>query len=86
MKKIFSVILSLSFILSPLTYSTKAHAQGGGYEKMILGMASGVIGGSILLKCKLGGTQPSVLAYLAGGLTYVAAEILTGKGQGKNQA
>lgn len=82
MKKLFAIILSLGLIIAPMPV---AHAGGGGYAKQILGMSNGIMGASIMFKCKLASTQMSILAYLAGGLTYVAGEILGGKTQGKKQ-
>ncbi|MFP5386286.1 MAG: hypothetical protein ACLGHN_09430 [Bacteriovoracia bacterium] len=86
MKKLFAVILSLGLIMSPVPVVSNAHAgEGGGYAKQILGMANGIMGGSILMKCKMGSSQMSILVYMAGGLVYVAGEILGGKTQGKKQ-
>lgn len=59
-----------------------ANGSGGGYAKIVLGMANGIVGGAILLKCKMGASQPSITAYFAGSLVYIAAEILGGKTKG----
>lgn len=85
MKKLFAIILSLGLILAPIPTVNTAHAGGaGGYAKMILGMANGIIGSTILTKCKLGGTQLSILIYMAGGLVYTFAEIAGGKAKSKS--
>lgn len=79
MKKLFAVILSLSLIIAPVP---AVHAAGDGYAKQILGISNGVMGATILTKCKMGTMQLSVLAYMAGGLVFVASEIAGGKAQG----
>lgn len=80
MKKLFAVILSLGLIMSPVPVVNTAHASGGGgYLKVVLGMANGIVGSAILLKCKMGASQPSITIYFAGSLVYVAAEVLGGK-------
>ncbi len=57
-------------------------AGAGDYAKIVLGMANGIVGSAILLKCKLGTSQPSITVYFAGSLVYMAAEILGGKTKG----
>lgn len=85
MKKLFAVILSLGLIIAPVPVINTAHAGGaGGYAKMVLGMANGIVGSAILVKCKMGASQPSITAYFAGSLVYIAAEILGGKGKRKS--
>lgn len=84
MKKLFAVILSLGLILAPVPVVNTAHAgSAGGYAKMLLGMANGIIGSTVLTKCKLGTTQLSILIYMAGGLVYTFAEIAGGKAKSK---
>lgn len=86
MKKLFAVILSLGLIMSPVPVVSTAHASGGGgIAKQILGMANGIVGSSILVKCSMGGMQPSLIAYMAGSLVYVFAEIKGGMDQKKHQ-
>lgn len=85
MKKLFAVILSLGLILAPIPTVNTAHAGGaGGYAKMILGMANGIMGSTILTKCKMGSTQMSVMLYLAGGIVYTIAEIAGGRAKSKS--
>ena len=85
MKKLFAVILSLSLIISPIPMISDAHAKMEvSYSKIALGMANGIIGSTIMLKCKLTFSQPSLMIYLAGSLVYVAAEIMGGKSKAKD--
>lgn len=84
MKKLFAVILSLGLIIAPIPVVSTAHASGGGFAKQILGMANGIVGSTILMKCKLGGMQPSLMVYMAGSLTYVFGEISGGMAQKKH--
>lgn len=84
MKKLFAVILSLGLIIAPVPVINTAHASGGGgIAKQILGMVNGIVGSTILMKCKLGGMQPSLMAYMAGSLTYMFGEISGGMAQKK---
>jgi hypothetical protein len=76
MKKLFTVIISLMLVIAPVP------ASAAGPTQMILGMANGIVGSAILLKCKLGTTQPSITVYFAGSLVYMAAEVLGGKTKG----
>lgn len=84
MKKIFAFILSLGLIISPIPAVNTAHAASGGYLKVILGMANGIVGSTILTKCAMGSAQPSILVYFAGSLVFVAAEIAGGKEKDKD--
>ncbi len=59
-----------------------AAGRAAGYAKIVLGMANGIVGGAILLKCRLGASQPSIYAYFLGSVTYIAAEILGGETKG----
>jgi hypothetical protein len=80
MRKLFAVILSLGLIMAPVPSINTAHASsGGGYLKVILGMANGIVGSTIMLKCPLGSTQFSIPIYFAGSLVFVAAEVFGGK-------
>lgn len=85
MKKLFAIILSLGLIMAPIPSVSTAHASGqsGGYLKVLLGMSNGIVGSTILMKCTMGASQPSLVLYLAGSLVYVAAEILGGKNKQK---
>lgn len=88
MKKLFAVILSLGLILSPMPALAERQNQSqgaAGYAKQIVGIANGIMGAAILTKCKLGASQLSILAYMAGGLTYVAGEFMGGRAQSKAQ-
>lgn len=80
MKKLFTIIIGLMLVMAPIPASAKG--SGGGYAKMVLGMANGIVGGAILFKCKMGTTQPSITAYFAGSIVYIAAEVLGGKTKG----
>lgn len=86
MKKLFAVIFSLSLILAPVPSVSTAHAGGsGGYAKMILGLANGIVGTVIITNCR---DIPSMTfdhyIYMAGSLVYIAGEILTGKKKGSD--
>lgn len=84
MKKLFAIILSLGLIMAPIPSVNTAHASGGGgYMKILLGMSNGIVGSTILMKCTMGASQPSLLLYMAGSLVYAAAEILGGKNKQK---
>lgn len=83
MKKLFAVILSLSLIIGPVP---TAQAGTGAYAQQILGIANGIMGSNIITKCKLASMQPSLMAYMAGSLVYIFAEIAGGKEQKKNQS
>lgn len=65
-----------------------AQASGGtgGMAKQILGIANGIVGASVITKCKLASTQASILAYMAGSLVFVAAEVAGGKKRNKDSA
>lgn len=87
MKKLFAIILSLGLIMAPMPVVNTAHASGsagGGYMKILLGMSNGIVGSTILMKCTMGASQPSLLLYMAGSLVYAAAEILGGKNKQKS--
>lgn len=86
MKKLFAIILSLGLIMAPVPVVSNAHAAGGGgYAKMILGLANGIVGTVIITNCK---DVPSMTfdhyIYMAGSLVYIAGEILTGKKKGSD--
>lgn len=78
MKKLLAFTLSMSLTFTPaISY---AQASGGAnFAKMILSMSNGIVGASVLAKCKLGATQPSVMIYSAGGIAYVISEFAVGK-------
>jgi len=76
MKKLFSIILSFSLVVLPVSTARATTPQ---YAQQILGMANGIMGSSILIKCSLGATQPSLLVYMAGGVVYIVSELTTGK-------
>ena len=79
MKKLFTLIISLMFVIAPVPASA---GGAGGYAKIVLGMANGIVGGAILLKCKMGASQPSITTYFAGSIVYIAAEVMGGKTKG----
>lgn len=78
MKKLLAFTLSMSLTFMPAISYAQA-SSGANIAKMILTMSNGIVGASVLAKCKLGATQPSVLIYSAGGLTFVASEFFIGK-------
>lgn len=82
MKKLLGPILSFTLAFSPMAANAQA-SGGANIAKMILGMSNGIVGATVLATCKLGATQPSVLVYSAGGIIYVASELLIGKAKGK---
>ena len=90
MKKFFAVILSFSLMIAPMPVINSAHAaeeekkENKGYATIVLGMANGIIGSTIITKCKLGMKQSSLMVYMAGSLVYVAAEIMGGMNKKKN--
>jgi hypothetical protein len=79
MKKLFAIILSLGLIIAPVGSAGRAHASGGGAVQQLFGIANGIIGSDILIKCKLGAMQPSIMAYMAGSLVYILGELTTAK-------
>lgn len=42
---------------------------------MVLGLSTGILGSTVLLRCKLGGAQPSLWAFMAGSLAYIFSEM-----------
>lgn len=84
MKKLITVLMCLSFILTPVV---PAQASGGGdkssgfYMNQILSIASGVLGSTIITNCTLSASTPSLMVYMAGSLAYIGSEILGGKAQ-----
>jgi hypothetical protein len=52
------------------------------YSAQVLTLSTGIIGSTILTKCVLGTTQPSILVFMGGSLGMIAKEILGGKTQG----
>ena len=80
MKKFISIILSFSLMISPLGFTSKAIADEGGSKFMntagqVVGLAIGTVGSTIMLKCKLGTTKPSLWAFMGGSLVYIYDEI-----------
>lgn len=78
MKKLLAFTLSMSLTFMPAISYAQA-SSGANIAKMVLTMSNGIVGASVLAKCKLGATQPSVLIYSAGGITFVASELFLGK-------
>lgn len=79
MKKIFAVILSLTLIMAPVPAIHSAHASEQSGAQQLLGLANGIVGATLITKCKLASLQTSVLIYMAGSLTYILGEITTAK-------
>lgn len=76
MKKLLAFTLSMSLTFMPAISYAQA-SSGANIAKMVLTMSNGIVGASILSQCK--GGAPSVYLYSAGGLTFVASELLIGK-------
>ena len=77
MNKFLSFILSLGLIISPIPWNSRVHASDflKDLPSQVVGVANGVIGSSILVKCKLGSLQPSVMLYMGGSVVYILGEI-----------
>lgn len=73
MRKLFAIIVSFYLVIAPVKV---AHASDVSLAAPILGIANGIMGGAIISKCKLSTTQPSMLVYLAGGLAFIASEMI----------
>lgn len=93
MRKLLAILICLNMTLAPLAIGADTPAAsgdqfrssqggGGGWMDQILGITSGAIGSTIIVGCSLSTMQPSLMAYMAGGVAYIAKEILGGKGQG----
>jgi hypothetical protein len=86
MKKLITVLMCLSFILTPVV---PAQASGGGdkpgggafYANQILSIGTAAIGSNILLNCKLGSLVPSLQIFMAGSLVYIASEFMGASAQ-----
>jgi hypothetical protein len=79
MRKLFAIVISFFLICLPIPNMSTAHAGVGGYAQVVLGMANGIVGSTILTKCAMGSSQPSILIYLTGSLVFVAAEVFGGE-------
>lgn len=81
MNKILSIIISLTLMLSPVTFA----GSGGGYANQILGISNGIVGATVITRCSNAATQPSLMMFMAGGIAYIAKEVMGGKSQDKSQ-
>lgn len=79
MKKLFAVILSLGLIMAPMPVINTARASESSGAQQLLGLANGIVGATLITKCKLASLQTSVLVYMAGSITYMLGEIATAK-------
>jgi hypothetical protein len=82
MNKLFSIIISLTLMLSPVSF---AGGSGGGYANQILGISNGIIGATVITRCPMSSMQPSLMMFMAGGVAYIAKEVMGGKSQDKSQ-
>ncbi len=94
MRKLLAFLMCLNMIIAPVAFAAdekpaaagdqfrSSEGGGGGWMDQILGITSGAIGSTIIVGCSLSTMQPSLMAYMAGGVAYIAKEILGGKGQG----
>lgn len=82
MNKIFSILISLTLMLSPVSF---AGGSGGGYANQILGISNGIIGATVITRCPMSSMQPSLMMFMAGGVAYIAKEVMGGKSQDKSQ-
>ncbi len=78
MKKIYAIILSFGLIIAPVQHAKAEEAEmsWGGVTNMVLGLSTGLLGSTVLLRCKLGGAQPSLWAYMVGSLAYITSELI----------
>lgn len=80
MKKFISIILSFSLMISPLGLTSKALADEDGskiknFVPQVVGLAIGTVGSTIMLKCKLGTTRPSLWVFMGGSAVYIYDQI-----------
>lgn len=68
-------------------YDNKAQLSGGfgHYSKQLLGVATSIVGSSIIEQCSFGLKIPSVATYMAGSITYLISEITGGQNQNTEQ-
>lgn len=68
-------------------YDNKAQMAGGfgHYSKQLLGIATSIVGSSIIEQCSFGLKIPSIATYMAGSITYLISEITGGQNQNTEQ-
>lgn len=68
-------------------YDNKAQMAGGfgHYSKQLLGIATSIVGSSIIEQCSFGLKIPSIATYMAGSITYLVSEITGGQNQNTEQ-
>lgn len=68
-------------------YDNKAQMSGGfgHYSKQLLGIATSIVGSSIIEQCSFGLKIPSIATYMAGSITYLVSEITGGQNQNTEQ-
>lgn len=68
-------------------YDNKAQMAGGfgHYSKQLLGVATSIVGSSIIEQCSFGLKIPSIATYMAGSITYLISEITGGQNQNTEQ-
>jgi uncharacterized membrane protein len=90
MKKIFTVLMSLQLILTPVAMAQSAGDQfranpdgkkAASYLNQISSVAITTIGTTVMLNCLFAPLLPSMYIFNAGSIVYIASEIMGGKGQ-----
>ena len=61
-------------MLAPVQHA-KADMSWGGVTNMVIGISTGIIGSTILVRCKAGAATASLWAFMGGSLAYVLAEM-----------
>lgn len=75
MKKIFAIILSFGLIIAPVKPVHASAQETAMYAKMVLGIATGLVGTTIIQKCQQGMSQPSVIAFMIGSIAYIGNDV-----------
>lgn len=85
MRKLFAIILSLSLIVNPVAIAEESSGDKPGgsafYMNQVLSIGTSVIGSSILTSCSLSNGAPSLMAFMAGSVVYIASEIMGANAQ-----
>jgi hypothetical protein len=93
MKKLFSILLSLNLILTPVALAQQGQAEvdayketgtgsAGGYDfysKQVLVLATSSLGASILTQCPGAFKLPSMITFMSGSVVNIIGEIALGK-------
>ncbi len=67
-------------MISPLSFTSMALANEDGsklmkFAPLVVGLAIGTVGSTIMLKCKLGTTRPSLWVFMGGSVVYIYDQI-----------